>query len=71
MVNIRHFRQKHSLTQAQLAQIMGVSLDTISRYKTGKREPKASDLCKMAEIFDCTLDELVRPISDVASLNEI
>ena len=68
MINIRYFREKNNLTQTQLAKMMGMSLDTVSRYETGKREPKASDLCKMAEIFHCTLDELMTPIKDASAV---
>jgi transcriptional regulator with XRE-family HTH domain len=56
---IKFYRKKAGLTQGQLAKSMGVSLDTISRYETNKREPRVSDLCRMADILGCTPIELM------------
>ena len=61
MDNMRYLREKAGLTQGQLAKKMGVALDSISRYENGKREPRASDLRRMAEIFECTVDDLLNP----------
>lgn len=59
MNNIRKFRESYGLTQSQVAEKIGVSLDTVSRYETEKREPRASDLCQMAKLFSCSIDELL------------
>ncbi|WP_423767196.1 helix-turn-helix domain-containing protein [Cloacibacillus porcorum] len=59
MNNIRLYRKKKELTQSQLANAIGVSLDTISRYETGKRDPKSKHLVKMASVLDCTVNQLV------------
>ena len=60
MNNIRKFRESYGLTQSQVAEKIGVSLDTVSRYETGKREPRASDLMRMAQLFGCSIDDLVK-----------
>ena len=60
MESIRFFRRKLGLTQTELARKIGCSLDTISRYETDKREPRASDLFKMANVFGCSVDELAK-----------
>lgn len=49
------------MTQMQLAEIIGVSVDSIRRYEAGTREPRSSELKKMSEIFGCTIDDLVTP----------
>ena len=49
------------MTQMQLAEIIGVSVDSIRRYEAGMREPRSSELKKMSEIFGCTIDDLVNP----------
>lgn len=60
MNKIREYREKNGLTQSQLAAKVGLSLDTVSRYETEKREPRASDLCRMAEVLHCSVDDLLK-----------
>lgn len=60
MESIRFFRRKLGLTQTELAKKIGCSLDTISRYETNKREPRATDLLRMADVFGCSVDELAK-----------
>ncbi len=75
MNNIRYFREKTGLTQGQLAEKLGIALDSVSRYENGKREPRASDLCRMADVFNCSIDDLLRsnnvnptqPLSEAAA----
>jgi transcriptional regulator with XRE-family HTH domain len=47
---IRHIREKVlGLTQAQLAELTGVSQGTVSRWEQGKLEPTRDELRKMRE----------------------
>lgn len=66
MSSIKKYRKMAGLTQQELAQKVGVALDTISRYETSKREPRLSDLRKMAEILGCTVDDLVADAQEEA-----
>jgi transcriptional regulator with XRE-family HTH domain len=63
MEGIRYYRNKFGLTQTELASKIGVSLDTVWRWESGKREPRSSELLKMATFFGCTIDKLINPIS--------
>jgi transcriptional regulator with XRE-family HTH domain len=45
---IRYFREKAGMTQGELAKKVGLSLMTISRYETGKRNPCVNDLKRIA-----------------------
>ena len=50
--NLRHYRKKAGLTQADLANITSVSLMSIRRYEAtgpGNREPSASTLNELAK----------------------
>lgn len=38
-ITLLEFRAKHLLTQAQLAEILGVGVNMIHRYETKKTEP--------------------------------
>lgn len=58
---IREHRDAMRMTQEQLAKKIGLSTMTIARYEAGSREPRATELKKMAEIFGCTIDDLVNP----------
>lgn len=47
------------MSQAELAEKLGVSQQTISKYERGTREPDNETLAKLAEIFDCSIDYLL------------
>jgi len=59
---LRCFREKMGWTQRDLAKKVGLSETTIWNYENGRREPRLQDLKKFAEVFNCTIDELVNPI---------
>ncbi len=59
-MNLKHYRKCYNLSQTELAQIMGVKQTTISAWECGAREPNIHALKKMAETFNCTVDELLR-----------
>ena len=47
------------LSQAQLAEAVGCLQKDISRYESGKHEPRALTLKKMAQALGCSMDDLV------------
>lgn len=59
MVILKQKRENMGITQNDLAQKMGVKHNTISQWEAGVRSPKVKDLPKLAEILDCTTDELL------------
>ena len=65
--NIRHYRKKKGITQAELAAKVGVSEMSIRRYETmGKanREPSANLFDKIAKKLDTTSDILRGKVSN-------
>lgn len=57
--NLISLRKMKQMSQEQLAEAVGVSRQTISKYETGETLPDI-DKCKiMAELFDVSLDDLV------------
>lgn len=46
---IRYFRKEAGLTQSQLAQRIGVSLNSVQRYEKNERQPSADLLLRIAE----------------------
>lgn len=57
---IRELRKQHGLTMRELGEKIGVSESTISLYETGKREPNYETLLKIAELFNVSVDYLLR-----------
>lgn len=57
--NIRAYRQNTGLTQKDLARRLNVSLRSVSRWESGKHDPRASDLHTMAGLFCCGVDDLI------------
>lgn len=53
-------RKAAGLTQIQAAQLLGVTDATISQWENGETKPKTSRLAKVAEVYGCTIDELLR-----------
>ncbi len=62
--NIKLFRKQLGLTQEQLANKLCGKKSLVSNYENGYSTPDIFTLCKLAEIFDVTLDELVEWESD-------
>ena len=56
---IRKFRLKNKLTQQQLADLMDVTRQAVTRWESGTVEPSTENLVTLAQIFDCSVDELV------------
>ena len=57
--NIKFYRKQLGLTQEQLAEKLQGKKSLVSNYENGHSTPNIETLCKLAEIFDITLDELV------------
>ena len=56
---IAHKRREKNLTQEQLAQQLGVSNKTISKWENGKCMPDYSIIRKLCEVLQVTLPELM------------
>lgn len=57
--NIRQLRHKYGLSQEQLADKLGVSSQSVSRWETGATYPDMELLPLLAQIFGCTTDALL------------
>ncbi len=58
--NIRTARLAATLTQAALADKVGVKQKDISRWENGVREPSAMWIKKLAEALNVSADELLK-----------
>ncbi len=57
--NLRLLRKSKSMSQAQLAELVGVDQRTVSVWEIGKCEPSFTVLAKLCEIFDESFDEIL------------
>ncbi|MCM1545807.1 MAG: helix-turn-helix domain-containing protein [Clostridiales bacterium] len=62
--NIKFFRKQMGLTQEELAAKLCGKKSLVSNYENGYSTPDVYTLCKLADIFDVTLDELVEWSND-------
>lgn len=58
--NIQYLRKQKRITQEQLAEIMSVSRQTVSRWESDEVVPELNKLVVLGELFACKLDALVR-----------
>ncbi|OUJ72928.1 LexA family transcriptional regulator [Hymenobacter crusticola] len=57
--NLKYWRRELSLTQAQMAEKLGIKRSLVGAYEEGRAEPKLTTLVNMARLFGITLDALV------------
>lgn len=59
MIHFKEQREQASLSQEELAKILGVSQQAISHYENGSREAGYDILAKMSKLFNVTTDYLL------------
>ena len=57
---IAQLRKGKNLTQKQLAQEISVTDKAVSRWETGKGYPDVTSLLRISEIFDVSVNELLK-----------
>ena len=59
--NLQMLRKLHgNMTQEKLAERMGVSRQTVSKWENGEVYPELDKLMELSELFSCTLDALLK-----------
>lgn len=61
---IKKFRLSHGWTQAQLADKLNVSPQTVSNWETGLKAPRMGAIQKMASLFNVNESEIISDYSD-------
>ena len=57
---IKKYRESKNMTQRDIAEILEVEPGTISKYESGLIEPNIESIKKLSEIFEITIDELLK-----------
>lgn len=58
--NLQYLRAERHMTQEQLAMLLGVSRQSVTKWEAEKSYPEMDKLIKMCQIFECSLDDLVQ-----------
>lgn len=58
-MKLKELRKSKNITQLDVATAIGVSPQVLSRYERGEREPDYKTLCKLADFFGVSVDELL------------
>lgn len=59
MDRLKIFRKERGLTQTQVADAVGLGRQAYAYYEKGEREPSTETLCKLADFFGVSTDELL------------
>ena len=62
--NLQFYRNRKEMTQEQLAEKMGVSRQTISKWEAGTTYPEMEKLLLLCDLFSCSMDTLMRGVAE-------
>ncbi|MDE6292470.1 MAG: helix-turn-helix domain-containing protein, partial [Bacilli bacterium] len=69
--NLKNLRKRKKISQEVLAEKVGVSRQSVSKWETGDAYPEMNNILELCKIFHCRINELVNDsILDVDSLDE-
>lgn len=63
-------RKQHNLSQEQVAEKLGVARQTISKWELGETTPEMDKLIIMSELYNITLDELIKEENEGKVVND-
>lgn len=63
-------RKENNYTQEQLAEILGVSRQAISKWESDAAYPETEKLLRLGELYDCSMDYLLKDGEEKRSPNE-
>ena len=69
--NLFQARKKKGLSQEAVAEKLGVSRQTISKWETDETLPDIRQAKKLAVLYGLTLDELIEFDADVQEIQEV
>lgn len=64
---IRYWRNRRAINQGELAEMVGISQNSLSRIETGEHRPRNTTLRKIADALKVPVEDLTAP-SDEAKV---
>ena len=69
--NLKRVRKMRNISQEELADRLGISRQSVSKWETGENYPSMTNIMCLCTIFKCQINELVHEdMSDINSLDE-
>ena len=57
---LKNIQKRNNYSQSALACELGVSQQAVSLWENGRCDPPLDVLIKLSQLFNCTIDELVK-----------
>lgn len=67
-MRIKELRKEHSMTQTDLAKILGVNQSLVGKYERGEIEPNLKTLINLSALFEVSIDFLVENTDDFGNI---
>ena len=68
--NLEYLRKGKKLSQEDLADKLGISRQSVSKWESGAAYPETDKMLALCKLFDCTLDELMNQDMQEEKLEE-
>ena len=69
--NLKRIRKDNNLSQEELAEKLGVSRQSVSKWETSEAYPEMNNILELCKIFKCNISDLVNDnMVDIDSLDE-
>ncbi len=63
--HLREARIEKGLTQKEVADALFISKDTLSRYETGKQDPRLDVAIRLSKFLDISMDKLFDVVPNI------
>lgn len=63
-------RKENNYTQEQLTDVLGVSRQAVRKWESNITYPETNKLIRMSELFNCSLDYLLKDTEETDSKNQ-
>lgn len=71
MTGFERFRRKNLLTQTELAELVGLSVQAVCRWEKGDSTPTVQTLQQLAKIYGVQMEDLLRKDYPDSGLEEL
>lgn len=63
-VKIQQLRKQNGMSQEKLAQLLGVSRQSVSKWESGQSLPEIDKIIQLSNIFEVTTDYLLKDVAE-------
>ena len=59
-MGFKFYRERKKFTQDDVAEVLGIDRSSVAKWETGKVLPRGLLMLRVAELYGCTVDDLLR-----------